>query len=115
MGHRIVQRVPLDFDHPVGDVWPGYLSPPGLTDEEYEAWRPTDPPEGEGWQLWETTSEGSPVSPVFGSAVELANWCADNATWFADFRWTADQWLQSITAGTVGPDSIPAITVRGGP
>ncbi len=38
------------------------------TDEQkdaYEAWEPTDPPTGEGWQLWETTSEGSPISPVF--------------------------------------------------
>lgn len=30
-----------------------------------EAWEPTEPPEGEGWQIWETTSEGSPISPVF--------------------------------------------------
>jgi len=28
-------------------------------DEKYE------PPTGEGWQLWETVSEGSPISPVF--------------------------------------------------
>jgi hypothetical protein len=32
--------------------------------EAYDAWKPTDPPEGPGWQLWETVSEGSPVSPV---------------------------------------------------
>lgn len=24
-----------------------------------------DPPEGEGWQLWGTTTEGEPRSPVF--------------------------------------------------
>ena len=28
---------------------------------------PVDPPNGDGYQLWETTSEGSPVSPVFES------------------------------------------------
>lgn len=33
--------------------------------EIYEAWEPTPPPTGEGWQLWETVSEGSPLSPVF--------------------------------------------------
>jgi len=33
--------------------------------EAKEAWEPTPPPTGEGWQLWETTSEGSPISPVF--------------------------------------------------
>jgi hypothetical protein len=39
-----------------------------------EAWEPTDPPKGDGWQLWETVSEGSPVSPVFATADELATW-----------------------------------------
>jgi hypothetical protein len=33
--------------------------------EAYDAWEPTPPPEGPGWQLWETVSEGSPISPVF--------------------------------------------------
>ena len=32
----------------------------------YDAWEPTEPPEGPGWQLWETVTEGSPISPVFG-------------------------------------------------
>jgi hypothetical protein len=41
---------------------------------EAEAWEPTDPPTGPGYQLWETTSEGSPVSPVFKTPALLANW-----------------------------------------
>lgn len=41
---------------------------------EAEAWQPAEPPTGEGWQLWETVSEGSPVSPVFATAEELAHW-----------------------------------------
>jgi hypothetical protein len=44
---------------------------------EAEAWEPEDPPAGEGWQLWETVSEGSPISPVFASAEALAQWLAD--------------------------------------
>lgn len=43
--------------------------------EACEDWEPTEPPEGEGWQLWETVSEGSPISPVFATADELADWC----------------------------------------
>jgi hypothetical protein len=39
-----------------------------------EAWEPTEPPTGDGWQLWETVSEGSPVSPVFNDAEGLAQW-----------------------------------------
>jgi hypothetical protein len=46
---------------------------------EAEAWEPTDPPKGDGWQLWETVSEGSPVSPVFDSADGLAGWMSDPA------------------------------------
>jgi len=41
---------------------------------EADAWERTEPPAGEGWQLWETVSEGSPVSPAFGSDEELARW-----------------------------------------
>lgn len=44
---------------------------------EAEAWEPTDPPEGDGWQLWETVSEGSPISPVFATADDLAAWMSD--------------------------------------
>jgi len=40
-------------------------------EETYEAWTPTPPPEGPGWQVWETVSEGSPISPVFGTKEEL--------------------------------------------
>lgn len=39
---------------------------------EGEKWERTDPPKGDGWQLWETVSEGSPVSPVFDTAEGLA-------------------------------------------
>jgi hypothetical protein len=51
---------------------------------EAEAWEPTDPPQGDGWQLWETVSEGSPISPVFAAPEELAHWMASPAyTWGA--------------------------------
>lgn len=51
---------------------------------EAEAWEPTELPEGDGWQLWETVSEGSPISPVFATAEYLAEWMASPAyTWGA--------------------------------
>lgn len=46
---------------------------------EAEAWEPTDPPTGEGWQLWSTVSEGSPISPVLTTAQDLARWMSDPA------------------------------------
>lgn len=71
---------------------------------EAEAWEPTQPPEGEGWQLWETVSEGSPISPVFRSAEELAYWMSSPAyVWGAtktdDDRPTYEAALRFITAG----------------
>lgn len=42
-----------------------------------EAWEATEPPEGTGWQVWETVSEGSPVSPVFATAEELIDYLAE--------------------------------------
>ncbi|WP_063764786.1 hypothetical protein [Streptomyces sp. NRRL F-5053] len=57
---------------------------------EAEAWEPTDPPEGEGWQLWETFSEGSPISPVFASVDGLAGWMSDPER--------GDQWVPAETA-----------------
>lgn len=39
-----------------------------------ETWEPTEPPTGDGWQLWETVSDGSPISPVFADAEGLAQW-----------------------------------------
>lgn len=74
--------------------------------EASEAWEATEPPTGDGWQLWETTSEGSPQSPVFATPGELAAWCATNATAFADMRLTAEQWLASFTAGTTDVDTL---------
>lgn len=35
--------------------------------EAAEAWEPVEPPTGPGLQLWETVSEGSPISPVFAA------------------------------------------------
>ena len=78
-----------------------------------EAWEPTEPPSGGGWQLWETTSEGSPVSPVFATAGELAAWCENGATVFADQHWTAEQWLRSFDAGSTDVDSLMVVD-RGG-
>ena len=37
-----------------------------------------DPPSGDGWQLWETVSDGSPVSPVFETADELINYLVED-------------------------------------
>jgi hypothetical protein len=57
---------------------------------EAETWEKSDPPTGEGWQLWETVSEGSPQSPVFATADGLATWMSDPAR--------GEDWVPPATA-----------------
>lgn len=52
----------------------------------YDEWIEHEPPVGAGYQIWENTMEGSPQSPVFKTLDELAEWCAKNATAFADVK-----------------------------
>jgi hypothetical protein len=52
-----------------GDLWP---SPEA--EALYENWEKEEPPTGEGYQMWETVSEGSPVSPVFADKEAFVNW-----------------------------------------
>jgi len=46
--------------------------------EQYNKWQSTEPLIGEGYQCWETVSEGSPISPVFKTLEDLSQWLADN-------------------------------------
>lgn len=65
--------------------------------EDAEAWEPHDPPEGEGWQLWSTTTEGHPMTPVFATDEELADYCArENVPWFGHSGAPREQWLASF-------------------
>lgn len=65
---------------------------------EAEAWQRTEPPAGDGWQLWSTVSEGSPMSPVFATAEELAGWMSDSAR--SKFDWVPfDTAMKFIAAG----------------
>lgn len=66
--------------------------------EIYESWQKSEPPEGEGWQVWETVSEGSPISPVFATPEELAAHMAQTR-WGADQGTSYETWLKFI----VGP------------
>jgi hypothetical protein len=62
-----------------------------------EAWKATEPPTGDGWQMWENTSEGSPISPVFKTPEALARWLSDNgASTFGSSTADYDTWLNMI-------------------
>lgn len=86
---------------------------------EYEGERPVesdhmpDWPEVERthWQMYETTSEGTPISPAMESPEVLARWLVDNnASAFAGITATYDQWLATIRRGW----ACSAMSVGGG-
>lgn len=78
---------------------------------EAEAWESTDPPTGEGWQLWSTTSEGEPMTPVFPTREALARHCVDNGvSWFGYNTATYEQWLTvcdgALAMTTIAPGVV---------
>jgi len=131
---REVKRVALDFDWPMEKVWTGYMISTCPGDEncedckafarikgcEFESWgcpifadleKFRNPPSGTGWQLWETTTEGSPMSPVFETPEELAHWLADTgASSFGPATESYETWLSFIA----GPGWAPSAVACGG-
>lgn len=69
--------------------------------EQYDQWKEYDPPSGEGYQLWETTSEGAPVSPVFKTLNELCEWCEENATTFGRSKTSKETWFKMLSDDNV--------------
>ena len=62
----------------------------------HEAWESFEPPTGDGYQLLETTSEGSPISPVFATLDCLCAWAAENTSTFADAKATPEEWRRML-------------------
>lgn len=88
-----------------------------LVKAAYEAWEDYDPPAGDGWQVWETVSEGSPVSPVFPTAEELATWITQDrgCTYETAMGFVSAGWAPSmfgfnghIVDGVIGVGTIQA-------
>ena len=83
--------------------------------EEYSGARPEksdympDWPESERThlQMYETTTEGTPISPVLKTAKELARWLADNnASAFAGEGASYEDWLSMIQGGGYAPSAV---------
>ena len=76
---------------------------------KYEEWERTEPPTGEGYQIWETVTEGSPISPVFARPEDLARWMTRNG-WDSDRQTSYQQWMSFI----LGDGWAPSLLVSGG-
>lgn len=77
----------------------GIIWPTEKIKRQCDRWKCTDPPNGDGYQLWETVSEGSPISPVFANPEDLADWLTESP----EYKWkrndqgvTREQWLNFI-------------------
>jgi hypothetical protein len=133
---RELMRVPENFDWPMHRIWPGamlgicnemeYVAKELNSDERCELCRKWaklsklkisdykcpelpwhKPPRGKWYQLWETTSEGSPISPAFEKPEELAKWLVDNnASTFGSETATYKQWLNFIKGSGWAPSAV---------
>lgn len=79
--------------------------------QEAEAWESEEPPAGEGWQLWETVSQGSPISPVFPDSEGLAVWLTTPAACWRAMKtpMTLEQARGFVSAGWA-----PSMVAMGG-
>lgn len=104
--NKIIKAAGLDEDwgtckHCKGDAIAAEVK------EAYDAWQETEPPSGEGWQMWETTSEGSPISPPFETPEALARWLADNnASAFGHNGASYESWLGMIKNTGWAPSAV---------
>jgi hypothetical protein len=90
---REVKRVPLEFDFPIDASYANTqhdLHRKSCLNKDHDDCDVySHPPKGEGWQLWQTVSDG-PVTPVFATADELIDYMSQPCD--CGERWCEDPW-----------------------
>jgi len=67
-----------------------------------EDWSSFEPPTGEGFQLWNTATEGHPMSPVFKTLKELCDYLEkEKVSVFGHQTWTKEELYKSLSDGQV--------------
>lgn len=87
---RLGYETQCNHCHGSGEVW----ETPEF-EQQSESWTRVEPPAGEGYQAWQTVSEGSPISPVFATPEELATHMA-TTRWGADKGSSYETWMNFI-------------------
>jgi non-ribosomal peptide synthetase component F len=68
------------------------------------------PEEKTHYMMYETTTEGTPISPAFATKEELAHWLTDTgASAFGATTATYEQWLTTINRGW----AMSAVSIKG--
>lgn len=97
----------------------GHASMPKFTGQRKvaEKWKPLEPPKGNWWQIWETVSEGSPVTPAFATPEALAEHvtAGEPSKYAGTLKWiTSDGWAPSMAVvGGVLSSSADLIAAGG--
>lgn len=60
---------------------------------QHELWKPSEPPEGEGFQLW---GDEEPLSRVFETLEDLCTWCAAHCHTFGSHMTIAAEWRRML-------------------
>lgn len=123
---REVRRVPPGWEHPTnedGHYIPLHdhfsYSPEEVLEGLRDGWMVNDPPyygvkvmpewpeeEKTHYQMYEVTSEGTPISPVMASPEELARWLVDNhASAFGAMEAPYEAWLR-VCRGGLAPSAV---------
>lgn len=83
----------------------GRTFPSGALEQAAENWQRTEPPAGDGFQLWEIVTEGWPISPVFKEPEDLARYMTENPG-DEDADSTFEYWLEFITGWDWQPSAV---------
>lgn len=70
-------------------------------EKQYNRWRSKEPPKGSGYQMWNTTTEGHPETPVFKTLEELCRYCTDNCTVFGYDKGSYEKWMSILGDGDI--------------
>ena len=80
--------------------------------EAYESFEGFEPPTGDGWQMWETTSEGSPITPSFATRDELLDYLtAENVSYFGASSASREGWATVIDGCMASVEIAPGVIV----
>ncbi len=69
-----------------------------------DKWESQPPPTGDGYQMWETVSEGSPQTPVFTTLDGLVDWLVENHENVAGTFPSRDEWSTLLSGQAYGID-----------
>lgn len=108
---RQVKRVPYNFNWPLEKVWWGYKITTKIpcqycvrhTGDSYcpvcegegVVYPIIEVPDGNWYQLWDTTADGAPLTPPLETIEELTDYCVSNQVpAFSDICPTRDAWME---------------------